>query len=46
MGIWVNKESNEIEIKWFGLKIKEKFLFENQPKSVIKYGRNDKISDF
>ena len=37
-------ESNETKIKRFGLKIREKSLFENQQKSVIKFGQNDKIS--
>ena len=38
---WWNKESNEINIKQFGLKIREKSLFQNQQKSAPKFGRND-----
>ena len=34
-------ESNEIEIKWFGLKIRDKSLLQNQQKSAPKFGRND-----
>ena len=46
MESWWNKESNEIKIKWFGIKIMEKSLFENQQKSVLKFGRKDENSDF
>ena len=46
MESWWNNESNEIIIKWFGLKIREKSLFQNQQKSIPKFGQNDKNSDF
>ena len=36
---WWNKESNEIGIKWFGLKIREKSLFQNQQNSRSNLGK-------
>ena len=41
----MNRESNEIKIKWFGLKIREKSLFQNQQKSVPNLGENEEHDD-
>ena len=41
-----NKESNETKIKRFGLKIREKFLFQNQGKSAPNLGKNEEQIDF
>ena len=38
---WWNNESNEIRIKWFGLKIRDKSLFQNQQKSEPNLGKNE-----
>ena len=43
---WWNKESNETKIEWFGLKSMEKSLFEIQKKFTLKFGGNDKNSNF
>ena len=43
--IWWNKESNERKIEWFGHKIREKSLFENQQKSALKFGQKDENYD-
>ena len=45
-GKLMKKESNETKIKSFGLKIWEKFLFQNQKKSTPKFGeiKNNSIS--
>ena len=43
---WWNKESNEIEIKRFGLKIKKKSLFQNQQKSEPNLGENEEQNNF
>ena len=40
-----NKESNETKIKWFGLKIREKFLFQNQQKFAPNLGENEEQID-
>ena len=40
----MNNESNEIKNKLFGLKIREKSLFQNQQNSAFIFGRNNEIS--
>ena len=40
-----NKESNETKIKRFGLKIREKSLFQNQQNSAPNLGENEKQLD-
>ena len=42
----IKKESNETQIKIFGLKIREKSLFQNQQKFAPKFGQNDEQCDF
>ena len=37
--IWWNKESNETRIEWFGLKIRDKSLFQNQQNSPSNLGK-------
>ena len=39
-------ESNETKIKHFGLKIREKSMFEIQQKFLLKFGEKDENSDF
>ena len=43
--IWWNKKANETRIKWFGLKIREKSLFQNQKKSEPKLDENEEQND-
>ena len=42
---WWNNESNEVQIKWFGLKIREKSLFEDKKKSAPNLGKNEEQID-
>ena len=44
--IWWNKESNETKIKNFGLKIREKSLFQNQQKFATNLGENEEQINF
>ena len=42
----INKESNETKIKRFGLKIREKSLFQTKQKSELNLGENEEQFDF
>ena len=40
----MNKESNETQVDRIGLKMREKSLFGNQPKSAKKFGETKEFS--
>ena len=40
------QRADETKIKRFGLKIGEKYVFQNQQKSAPKFGRNEEQFDF
>ena len=42
----MKQEFYKIKIKQFGLKIREKFLFQNQQKSALNLGENEEQFDF